>query len=123
MFRIFYKVYQLCVYFKIYCKKFIEKISKWTALTEIGLRNASGLYYKQASSVLVLKDGFITCSVINTNANSYLTSINNLYEVMPLQIPKMFKNIWLDKGTTIKDVNYIVSKPYITKFKIQRIAS
>ncbi|TYP99318.1 putative SOS response-associated peptidase YedK [Tenacibaculum adriaticum] len=71
----------------------------------------------------VLEDGFATCSVINTNTNSCLSSINNLYEVMPLQIPKMFKNIWLDKATTIKDINYIVSKPYITKFKIQRIAS
>lgn len=71
----------------------------------------------------VLEDGFVTCSVVNTDANSSVASINNLYEVMPLQIPEILKNIWLDKNTEIKDINYIVSKPYITKFKVQKIAS
>ena len=71
----------------------------------------------------ILEDGFVTCSVLNTHANSCVATINNLYEVMPLQIPKILKNIWLDKNTAIKDINYIVSKPYITKFKVQKIAS
>lgn len=69
----------------------------------------------------VLEDGFITCTVINTHANASLNSINNLYEVMPLQIPKKYKNSWLDKKTSIIEINSIISTPYLTNFKIQRI--
>ncbi|SNR13916.1 SOS response-associated peptidase family protein [Tenacibaculum jejuense] len=71
----------------------------------------------------VLDDGFITCTVINTEVNESLKSVNNLYEVMPLQIPKIFKSIWLDKNSTQKAIDHIISKPYITKFKIQKIIS
>lgn len=71
----------------------------------------------------VLADGFITCTVINTKANNSLNSINNLYEVMPLQIPDIFKKIWLDKNAEPEEIDYIISKPYVTKFKIQKIAS
>ena len=71
----------------------------------------------------ILEDGFVTCSVINTSSDCILSSVNNLYEVMPLQIPNVFKNIWLDQNTSIKDIEYIINKPYITKFKLQRIAS
>ncbi|MEO9571890.1 MAG: SOS response-associated peptidase family protein [Polaribacter sp.] len=70
----------------------------------------------------VLQDGFITCTVINTNVNSSIDSINNLYKVMPIQIPDILKNIWLDKKTPIKDIKYLISKPYFTKFKVQKIA-
>lgn len=70
----------------------------------------------------VLKDGFITCSVINTKTNKTVNFTNNLYEVMPLQIPKLFKNIWLSKETSINEINYIISKPFATDFKIQKIA-
>ncbi|WP_111707703.1 SOS response-associated peptidase family protein [Lutibacter citreus] len=71
----------------------------------------------------VLEDGFVTCSVINTNANSSLSSVNNLYEIMPIQIPDIFKKIWLDKETPMKNIKYLISKPFLTKFKIQEIAS
>ena len=71
----------------------------------------------------VLEDGFISCSVINTRTSDALQSINSLYKVMPIQIPKLFKKSWLAKETCRKDINYILSKPYLTKFKIQRIAS
>ncbi|CAM1347755.1 SOS response-associated peptidase family protein [Tenacibaculum crassostreae] len=71
----------------------------------------------------ITNDGFTTCSVINTKATKELNDFNNLYEVMPLQIPRMFKNAWLDSSTNMKDIEFIISKPYDSKFNIQRIAS
>lgn len=68
-------------------------------------------------------DGFSTCSVINTKVTGELYDFNNLYETMPIQIPKIFKNMWLDKGAKIKDINYLINAPYVTKFNIQKIAS
>ena len=71
----------------------------------------------------VLEDGFVTCSVINTDADESLDSINNLHKVMPLQIPEIFKAVWLHKKSTIEEIDYILSKPYVTKFKVQEIVS
>ncbi|MGG8494959.1 SOS response-associated peptidase family protein [Tenacibaculum sp. TC6] len=69
------------------------------------------------------EDGFYTCTVINTNATEELNSINNLYETMPLQIPQMFKNKWLDKNTTREELAHLVSKPYHINFCVQKIIS
>ncbi len=69
------------------------------------------------------EDGFITCSVINTKANKKLNAINNLYEVMPLQIPEIFKNKWLSTSTALEDIKFLISKPYATKFSVQKIAA
>lgn len=71
----------------------------------------------------VLEDGFLSCTVINTDANKELSSINNLYDVMPLQIPKLLKNVWLNKETSLKEIKHILSKPYETNFNINEIAS
>ncbi|MBC8753136.1 SOS response-associated peptidase family protein [Kordia sp. YSTF-M3] len=71
----------------------------------------------------ILEDGFVTCSVINTEMNDLLSSKQNLYNYMPLEIPLLFKNIWLSPKTASEDILHIISKPYLTKFKIQRIAS
>lgn len=71
----------------------------------------------------VLEDGFITCSVINTETNDKLTSINNLYEHMPLVIPKLLKNHWLSKESTLEDIKQILSKPYSSKLAVNKIAS
>ncbi|WP_160129537.1 SOS response-associated peptidase family protein [Kordia antarctica] len=71
----------------------------------------------------ILEDGFITCSVINTEINDLLSSEKNLYDSMPLEIPQLFKNTWLSEQTAFNDIKHIISKPYLTKFKIQRIAS
>ncbi|WP_046756217.1 SOS response-associated peptidase family protein [Kordia jejudonensis] len=71
----------------------------------------------------ILGDGFVTCSVINTKVNDLLSSEKNLYDHMPLEIPLLFKNMWLSHETAENDIQQIISKPYLTKFKIQRIAS
>lgn len=71
----------------------------------------------------VLEDGFVTCSVINVPTNELLKSNNNLYEAMPLQIPRILKNIWLDELTTKEKVAHIISKPYTTKLVLQKISS
>lgn len=71
----------------------------------------------------VLDDGFITCSIINVKVNELLKSKNNLYEVMPLQIPQILKNIWLDEATTTEKIAHIISKPYTTKLKVQEVSS
>lgn len=71
----------------------------------------------------ITDDGFYTCSVINTKASKELNDFNNLYEVMPIQIPKIFKKLWLDKDATSKDIDYIINTSYDTKFTIQKIAS
>lgn len=69
------------------------------------------------------EDGFTTCSIINTDANKKLNSINNIYDVMPLQIPDIFKNKWLNKKTSLEEIKFLISKPYRTKFNIQKIVS
>ncbi|MFY7671300.1 SOS response-associated peptidase family protein [Tenacibaculum sp. MEBiC06402] len=71
----------------------------------------------------VLADGFITCSVINTKANKKLASKNNLYEYMPLVLPKLLKNHWLSKESTLEDIKQILSKPYSFKLAVNKIAS
>jgi putative SOS response-associated peptidase YedK len=71
----------------------------------------------------ILEDGFVTSTVINTEMNDLLSSEENLYDYMPLEIPLLFKNMWLNPASNIEDVQHIVSKPYLTKFKIQKIAS
>lgn len=71
----------------------------------------------------ILEDGFKTCSVINTEISDFLSSEKNLYNNMPLEIPQLFKNMWLSEQTDIEVIQRIISKPYLTKFKIQRIAS
>ncbi|WP_430411748.1 SOS response-associated peptidase family protein [Kordia sp.] len=71
----------------------------------------------------ILEDGFATCSVINTRINDLLSSEKNLYDHMPLEIPLLFKKMWLSEQTPLAAVQQIISKPYLTKFKIQRIAS
>lgn len=71
----------------------------------------------------ILEDGFVTCTVINTEVNDLLSSENNLYNYIPLEIPSLFKNKWLNPQTAIEDVHYLISKPYLTKFKIQKFAS
>jgi len=71
----------------------------------------------------VLEDGFLTCTVINTEINDTLSSETNLYHQMPLEIPSLFKNMWLHPKTAVADIEKIIDKPYATKFKIQKIAS
>lgn len=71
----------------------------------------------------VTNDGFITCSVINTKSTEKLNSFNNIYEVMPLQMPKIFKSMWLNLETNIKEIDYLLDNPYDTKLNIQIIAS
>ncbi|MHC9087486.1 SOS response-associated peptidase family protein [Tenacibaculum sp. IMCC1] len=71
----------------------------------------------------ITNDGFYTCSVINTKLIGKLNDFNNLYQVMPIQIPEIFKNMWLNKKSEIIDINYLMSTPYITNLKVQRIAS
>ena len=71
----------------------------------------------------VTSDGFITCSVINTKSTEELSSFNNIYEVMPLQIPAIFKSMWLNSETNIEEIDYLIDNPYITKLNIQLIAS
>ncbi|CAM1365407.1 putative SOS response-associated peptidase YedK [Tenacibaculum sediminilitoris] len=68
-------------------------------------------------------DDFLTCSVINIKATKEFSSINNLYEIMPLQIPKMFKNMWLDSKTNIKDIDYLINNPYDSGLIAQKIAT
>lgn len=69
------------------------------------------------------RDGFYTCSIISVNPSEQLNSINNLHETMPLQIPDVFKRIWLNTESTKEEIDYLISKPYETKFDIQKIAS
>ena len=71
----------------------------------------------------VLEDGFKTCTVINTEINDLLSSEKNLYNYMPLEIPPLFKNMWLDPKTDLKDIERIIDKPYLTKFKVRKISS
>ena len=71
----------------------------------------------------ILEDGFITCSVINTETNDKLTSMNNLYEFMPLELPKLLKNHWLSKETSLEEIKQILSKPYSSRLAVNNIAS
>lgn len=40
---------------------------------------------------------------------------------MPLQIPRTFKKMWLDRSTDMSDVEYLINNPYDTKYNIQKI--
>ncbi|TCI93648.1 SOS response-associated peptidase family protein [Tenacibaculum sp. M341] len=68
----------------------------------------------------VLKDGFITCAVINTEANVTLTTSNNLYDTMPLEIPRLLANTWLHKKTPLSEIRRILSTPYTTELKLNK---
>ncbi len=69
----------------------------------------------------VTEDGFTTCTIINTEAEEELKTYHNIYNSMPLPIPKIFKNIWLDKETDLENLQFILSKPYLSNFTMQKI--
>lgn len=68
----------------------------------------------------VLKDGFITCAVINTEINISLKAINNLYNVMPLQIPRLLMDTWLNKEASLSEIRRILATPYTAKLKVSK---
>ncbi|MDY0779527.1 SOS response-associated peptidase family protein [Tenacibaculum sp. IB213877] len=71
----------------------------------------------------VTDDGFKTCTIINTETEDVLDAYDNIYNCMPLQIPKIFKNIWLDNTTKLDNLKYMISKPYLSNLIVQKIAS
>lgn len=68
-------------------------------------------------------DGFLTCTVINIKVTEEFNTINNLYEIMPLQMPKMFKSMWLDFKTSQNDIDYLINNPYDSGLQAQKIAT
>ena len=68
------------------------------------IRLASKKPFLLAAIYNKLDDGFITCSLIVTNATSYMKQIDNINFLMPLVIDLDKKKEWLNKETSKADI-------------------
>ncbi|MHA7056986.1 SOS response-associated peptidase [Aquimarina sp. M1] len=55
-----------------------------------------------------LDDGFLTCSVIVTSSNNFMSKINNLSTTMPLIVENHHREKWLEPSTPTKDIKEIM---------------
>lgn len=58
-----------------------------------------------------LNDGFLSCSVVTTNANAFIKGYHNVDNQMPLIIPESVVDTWLSADTNSEDINNIISNP------------
>ncbi|MBQ0733380.1 SOS response-associated peptidase [Aquimarina celericrescens] len=70
----------------------------------------------------ILNDGFITCSMIMTEASGIVGDIQNLNAKMPVFISESFNDTWLGKQTTIDEIDYILDNPENLNLKAHPIA-
>lgn len=57
-----------------------------------------------------LKDGFITCGLILSEANSFISKIHNSNHKMPLSLDKEHQDIWLNEDTNELEIQNILNK-------------
>lgn len=62
--------------------------------------SVGGLYNK-------LKDGFRTCTILLSEANSFIREIHNINIKMPLIIPEKFRDSWLNNDENINFKNFV----------------
>ncbi len=56
-----------------------------------------------------LDDGFITCSMLMTEATGIVSKIQNLNATMPILIPEKLNNLWLDPNADQGEIDYILN--------------
>lgn len=64
-----------------------------------------------------LDDGFFTCSLIVSKANSFIKKINNSDTLMPVIIDDYNQENWLDSKASMQDINTIINTPSQLNFK------
>lgn len=69
-----------------------------------------------------LKDGFITCGLILSEANSFISHIHNSNHKMPLSLNKEDQDLWLNKNTSAFLINELLNKNVDIDFKAHPIA-
>ena len=75
----------------------------------IGLK--SGAPFSIAGIYNVLEDGFITCSILVGESNSYVKKFQNLVDCMPLIVKENQNDFWLDETISLEEIQYFLSKP------------
>jgi len=68
-----------------------------------------------------LEDGFLTTSLILSNTDNFVGRIENTSNYMPLIIPELFYDEWLDLSTPIDRVKQILGKQVRGKLKAHTI--
>ncbi|WP_062055374.1 SOS response-associated peptidase [Aquimarina longa] len=69
-----------------------------------------------------LDDGFITCSMLMTEATGIVSRIQNLNTMMPVFIPESSSDTWLDPKADMDEINHILNLPSILKLNAHPIA-
>ena len=66
----------------------------------------------------VLDDGFLSFSLLETQATDKINTIQNLNNCMPLQLRKSLINNWLDPETKLKDLEAMIEDHSSSEYKI-----
>tara|TARA_R110002096_G_scaffold431563_1_gene646991 strand:+ start:27850 stop:28554 length:705 start_codon:yes stop_codon:yes gene_type:complete len=69
-----------------------------------------------------LDDGFMTCSIIVSKANSFIKKIHNSDTLMPVVLGKLNQEKWLDSKTDNKKIIEIINTVSQLRFKAYPIA-
>lgn len=70
----------------------------------------------------VLNDGFLSCAVITTTANKFISKFNNLSNQMPVIIPKEKAFDWILSKKTEKFYHSLIDKPANVKLRAYPVA-
>ena len=70
-----------------------------------------------------LNDGFLSCAVITTKTNKFMSSFHNVDNLMPLIIPESVKEIWLSEETERMAIEKIIQNPPKPKLRVNPIAN
>lgn len=82
----------------------------------------SGKPFVLAGVYNVLEDGFITCSILIKEANSYIRKFQNVVDTMPLILPKKYLDFWLNNEISQPELNHFLTIPHRCNLKATPIA-
>lgn len=69
-----------------------------------------------------LNDGFLTCGLITTKANSFVLNFHNIDDQMPIIIPESVVDTWLSPKTEMSTIEKIIKNPPSPKLRANPVA-
>lgn len=70
-----------------------------------------------------LDDGFLSCSLITTKANKFISSFHNVDNQMPMIITDGLHETWLSESTDKRDIENIIQNPPNPRLRANPIAN
>ena len=83
---------------------------------------ASGKPFYLAGVYQELDDGFLSCSLVTTIADSFLKHFHDIGNAMPLIVPDSVVDVWLSEKTQVRTIENIIKNPPRVKLRANPIA-